>query len=87
VTSYPLKAFQTNSENTVKKYKDTDEWGKKYDKTEEMQTDLHDAFKQIFDERPRDKNVSIENFQKEIANHPETMGKKLTESERQGNQS
>jgi hypothetical protein len=43
-----------------------------------MQTDLHDAFKQIFDERPRDKNVSIENFLKEIANHPETMGKKLT---------
>ena len=26
------------------KYKDTDEWGEKYDKIEEMQTDLHDAF-------------------------------------------
>ena len=38
--------------------------------------------KKIFDERPRDKNVSIENFLKEISNHPETMGKKLTETER-----
>jgi hypothetical protein len=42
-----------------------------------MQTDLHDAFKQIFDERPRDKNVSIENFLKEITDHPETMGENL----------
>ena len=48
------------------KYKDTNDWGKKYDKKEEMQTDLHDAFKNIFDERPRNKNVSIENFLKEI---------------------
>ena len=52
-----------------------------------MQIDLHDAFKKIFDERPRDKNVSIENFLKEIANHPETMGKKLTETERQAAES
>ena len=64
------------------KYKDTDEWGKMYEKTEEMQNDLHDAFRNIFDARPREKNVSIENFLKEIA-HPETMGKKLTETERQ----
>ena len=54
---------------------------KKYDKKEEMQTDLHDAFKHIFDERSRDKNVSIENFRKEITDHPETVGEKLTESE------
>ena len=56
----------TNSLQTVRKYcnkyKDTDEWGKKYDKKEEMHTDLHDAFKNIFDERPRDKNATIENF-------------------------
>ena len=65
------------------KYKDTDEWGKKYDKPEEMQNDLHDAFKKIFDARPRGKNVSIENFLKEIASHPETMGKKLTDTEKQ----
>ena len=57
------------------KYKNTDEWGKKYDKKEEMQTDLHNAFKNIFDERPRDKNASIENFLKEIKDHPETLGK------------
>ena len=63
------------------KYKDTDDWGKKYDQKEEMQTDLHDAFKHIFDERSRDKNVSIENFRKEITDHPETVGEKLTESE------
>ena len=65
------------------KYKDTEEWGKMHEKTEEMQNDLHDAFRNIFDARPREKNVSIENFLKEIANHPETMGKKLTETERQ----
>jgi hypothetical protein len=47
-----------------------------------MQTDLHDDFKHIFDERPRDKNVSIENFLKEITDHPETMGNIFTESER-----
>ena len=64
------------------KYIDTEEWGKKYDKKEEMQTDLHDAFKNIFNERPRDKNASIENFLKEIKDHPETVGKKLTESEK-----
>ena len=62
------------------KYKDTDEWGKMYEKTEEMQNDLHDAFKNIFDAKPRGKNVSIENFLKEIANHPETLGKKLTKT-------
>ena len=64
------------------KYKDTDEWGKMCEKTEDMQADLHDAFKNIFDARPREKNVSIENFLKEIANHPDTMGKKLTYTER-----
>ena len=40
------------------------------------------TFKNIFDVRPREKNVSIENFLKEIANHPETIGKKLTETEK-----
>ena len=40
-----------------------------------MQTNLHDAFKNIFDERPQDKNASIENFQKEIKDNPETLGK------------
>ena len=48
-----------------------------------MQNDLHDAFKKTFDARPRGKNVSIENFLNEIANHPETMGKKLTDTEKQ----
>ena len=50
-----------------------------------MQTDLHDAFKNIFDERPRNKNVSIENFLKEIKDNPETIGKKLTDSEKIAN--
>ena len=65
------------------KYKDTDEWGKMYEKTEDMQNDLHDAFKNIFDARPRGKNASIENFLKEIANNPDTLGKKLTDTEKQ----
>ena len=50
-----------------------------------MQTDLHDAFRDIFDERPRNKNVSIENFLKEIKDNPDTIGKKLTESEKLAN--
>ena len=56
---------------------------KEKEKKEEMHTDLHDAFKNIFDERPRDKNASIENFLKEIKDHPETLGKKLTDGERE----
>ena len=48
-----------------------------------MQNDLHDAFKNIFDARPRGKNASIENFLKENANNPDTLGKKLTYTERQ----
>ena len=65
------------------KYKNTAEWGKKYDKKKEMHTDLHFAFKIISDERPRDKNASIENFLKEIKDHPETLGNKLSDGERE----
>ena len=48
-----------------------------------MQTDLHNHFKNIFDGRPQDKNTSIENFLKEIKDNPETLGKKLTDGERE----
>ena len=49
-----------------------------------MQTDLlHNAFKNIFDERPRDKTAWIENFLKEITDHPETLGKNMTDGERE----
>ena len=38
------------------KYKNTAEWGQKYGgEKEEMQDDLHDHFKNIFDDRPWDK--------------------------------
>ena len=64
------------------KYKNIVEWGKKYNKKENMQTALHDAFKKIFDERPQDTNASIENFLKDIKDNPETLGKKLMDGER-----
>ena len=48
-----------------------------------MQTDLHDHFKNIFDERQRGKNASISFLLKKIKDNPETLGKKLKDGEKE----
>ena len=87
---FPTKNKENKQENIIDKFVQKLKNKSKLIYFDEFQvTNIVDAmilgslFKKIFDERPREKNVSIENFLKEIANHPETMGEKLTETERQ----
>ena len=65
------KLLTENPANKLSKYFDKYQNPANYDKKEKMQTDLHDHFKNIFDESQRDKNASIENFLKENQQHPQ----------------
>jgi hypothetical protein len=67
------------------KYKDTEDWGKKYETKEEVHEDMYEHFKNIFDIRPRKEGTTIESFLKEIKDNPETIGKKLTDAEKEAN--
>ena len=57
--------------------------GKKYETNKEMQNDIHNHFKNIFDVRPRQKIVSIENFLKGKKGLGLGLGKKLTDAEKE----
>ena len=65
------------------KYKNTPEWGKKFEEKEVAHNDMFDHFKNIFDERKREQGETIGKFLGEIQNNPETQAKKLTELERE----
>ena len=67
------------------KYKNTPEWGTKYENKEDAHNDMFDHFKNIFDERKREEGETIGKFLGEIQNNPETLAKKLTDLEREAN--
>ena len=57
--------------------------GKKYENIEEVLTDMHGFYENIFSLSQRPQGVSIENFLGELKDNPEVIKKKLTEAEKE----
>ena len=68
-----------------KKYENTPEWVKKNDKKEDVQEDMFDYLKNIFDEGKHEQRVSIDKFLGDIQNNPDVLAKDLSESEKEAN--
>ena len=67
---------------TTQKWENTKEHGKKYENKDELREDMAEFFEDIFKYRPRKENKNIETFLGDIKNHPEVIGKKLTDIEK-----
>ena len=60
----------------------TKEHRKKYENKDELKEDMAEFYEDIFRYRPRKENKNISTFLGDLKDHPEVLGKKLTELEK-----